>query len=427
MQTIFVAAPGFQSIDSWLPLALKHGESTNDEIFIVFPYPWILELIPESDSLVRIIADSKFQFICKFFPFQTYVVFDDFSGLMSFVRMTEHLKLTVSKDFRSKKTPLSRLRSFQIGLSGMRCLLYMRRFKFDSRGVMVWDILNLNPEPYKQLRSLISRTKLWKRISINVGSIYVEDVSLTAVKPSILDYQVSFSEHQTKVMSTQYGFGASQIIESTVPKFKQTWIEHLEAYSVNEYRSFGPYAFLVSRGADPPLFDGHQRLNVLEELINQICEVRKISLLIKLHPNERQDAFILDLAQITKRGTVSKESISRVTLVQDNVIVVAKYAMFGFAYYSSTVADMVRVGCPAIQVLPTLATDSDSLIKKKMLFDFGFVEIVTNIEMLSGVLKKIEDNRDEFKSTQSEHWSNYFFSKSEFSVSDVLTEDSLIG
>ena len=66
MQTIFVAAPGFQSIDAWLPLAIKHRESSNDDIFIVFPYPWVLELIPECDALVRIMVDNNFRVVCKF-------------------------------------------------------------------------------------------------------------------------------------------------------------------------------------------------------------------------------------------------------------------------------------------------------------------------------------------------------------------------
>jgi len=418
MQTIFISAPGFQSIDAWLPLAIKHRESSNDDIFIVFPYPWVLELIPECDALVRIIVDNKFRVVCKFLPLEFYVVFENLTDLIQYVRMIEHFKCALIRKRLIGQRIFGRLKSFQKGISAMACFRSIRTFKFDSRGVMVWDILNLNPEPYKSLQNLILKTKLWKRISINVGSIYVEDVSIDALSSTSRDYQVSFSKQQTILMTSQYGLEASQIIESKVPKFEQNWIEYLESYSLLDYRFLGSYALLVSRGEDPPLLERVQRINVLEEVINQICENRKMLLLIKLHPNERQESFELDLAQIAKRDVVSKEAISRVLLVHDHVIVAAKYAKYGFAYYSSTVADMVRVGCPAIQVLPILSTDSQSLIKSKLLFDLGFIELVPTIDSLSDVLLNIDNDRNSIKTAQSEAWSNYFFSKSEFLVSD---------
>ena len=418
MQTIFVAAPGFQSIDAWLPLAIKHKESSNDDIFIVFPYPWVLELIPECDALVRIMVDNNFRVVCKFMPLEFFVVFENLTYLIKYVRMIEHFKSALIRKRLVRKTIFGRMKSFQKGISAMSCFRTIRTFKFDSEGVMVWDILNLNPEPYKRLQSLIVKTKLWKRISINVGSIYVEDVSKDALDSTSRDYQVSFSKQQTMLMTSQYGLENSHIIESKVPKFEQTWIEYLESYSLLDYRFLGSYALLVSRGEDPPLLERVQRISVLEEVINQICEKRKMLLLIKLHPNERQGSFELDIEQIAKRDVVGKEAISRVLLVHDHVIVAAKHAKYGFAYYSSTVADMVRVGCPAIQVLPILPTDSQSLVKSKLLFDLGFIELVPTIDSLSNVLKNIDNDRDLIKTAQVKAWSNYFCSTSEFSISD---------
>jgi hypothetical protein len=418
MQTIFVAAPGFQSIDAWLPLAIKHKESSKDDIFIVFPYLWVLELIPECDALVRIMIDNKFRVVCKFAPSKFFIVFENLSYLIQYVRMIEHFKSALIRKRLIRTTIFGRIKSFQKGISAMSCFRSIRMFKFDSQGVMVWDILNLNPEPYKRLQSLLLKTKLWKRISINVGAIYVEDVSVDALCSTSRDYQVSFSKQQTILMTSQYGLENSNIIESKVPKFDQNWIEYLESYSLLDYKFLDSYALLVSRGEDPPLLESVQRINVLEEVINQICEKRKMLLLIKLHPNERQESFDLDIEQIAQRDVVGKEAISRVLLVHDHIIVAAKYAKYGFAYYSSTIADMVRVGCPAIQVLPILSTDSQSLVKSKLLFDLGFIELVPTIDSLAKVLTNIDSDRNLIKTAQAEAWSHYFFPTTEFSVSD---------
>jgi hypothetical protein len=242
---------------------------------------------------------------------------------------------------------------------------------------------------------------------------------MNALHSTNLDLQVSFSKQQTQSMQTQYKLDKSQIIEAMVPKFEPSWIKYLESYSSLDYGSLDSYALLVSRGADPPLIDCFQRLSVLEEIINQICQIRGMSLLIKLHPNERQESFDLDLLQIAERNIVDREAISRVSLVQDHVIVAARYAKFGLAYYSSTVADMVRVGCPAIQVLPMFPTDSASLKKSKLLFDLGFIELAPSISSLSSVLTKIEDDREAIMNTQGQAWSRYFSSTSEFLVSSV--------
>jgi hypothetical protein len=285
---------------------------------------------------------------------------------------------------------------------------------------MIWDILNLNPEPYRSLQSLILKTKLWKRISVNVAPIYIEDVAPNVLNATKFDYQLSHSEQQTKSMIQQYGFTRSQIIETCVPKFDQEWINYLESFSLHDYKSFSPYVLLVSRGADPPLLESVQRLGILEEVIYQICEVRSMSLLVKLHPNECQSSFDHDIAEVSKRRFVSEDALSRIKLVHDHVIVAAKYAQFGLAYYSSTVADMVRVGCPAIQVLPLFDTDCVNLRLEKQMFDYGFVELVHSVSSLSATLDDIDLRRDTFIAFQRESWSNYFVFDMKFKVKSML-------
>jgi hypothetical protein len=424
MQTIFVAAPGLQSIDSWLPLALERKEECNDKVFIVFPYLWVLELASENDPLLRIIDDKKFRVACKFFPFQFYIAFRSLKSLMRYVRMIENFKNVFRQEQRSKTSLLIRICSFLKGLAGLIYIYEFKLFRFESRGLMVWDILNLNPEPYKRLRSLIQHTQFWNRVSINVGAIYVEDVSLGVLKATDMDYQISFSKQQSEAMTLQYGFGSQKVIESVVPKFEQSWINYLETYSSIDYKSCSPYGLFISRGADAPLLDSIQRLDILEEVIKQVCEVRLMLLFIKLHPNEHQATFDFDLAEIAKRGVVSNTALSRVKLVDDHVIVAARYAKFGIAYYSSTIADMVRVGCPAIQMLPILPTDSEILVKKKLLFDLGFLEIATTPKMLITIINKLETNRDQITTKQREAWANYFFSNPKITISNLIEKFS---
>ena len=422
MQTIFVAAPGIQSIDAWLPLALEQKRQHEVEIVIVFPYLWVLELASENDPLLRIITDNEFMVACKLFPFSFYVLFKSFADLMRYVRMIQYFKNAIKFRSLDNFSFHHRIRSLLRGLGSWNCILTIRFFGFASRGVMIWDILNLNPEPYRSLRSLIVKTKLWNRVSVNVAPIYIEDVASNVLKATRFDHQLSYSEPQTKSMIEQYGFSQSQIIETCVPKFDQAWINYLESYSFHDYQAFSSYALLVSRGADPPLLESTQRLRILEEVIYQICEVRSMSLLVKLHPNERQASFNHDIAEVSKRGFVSEDALSRIQLVHDHVIVAARYAKFGLAYYSSTVADMVRVGCPAIQVLPLFDTDCINLVLEKQKFDYGFVELLHSISSLSATLDDIDSRRDTFIALQRESWSKYFVFHTKFNVNSVLRD-----
>jgi hypothetical protein len=420
MQTIFVAAPGIQSIDAWLPLALELKRQREGEVVIVFPYLWVLELASENDTLLRIITDNEFMVVCKLFPFSFYVLFKSFADLMRYVRMIQYFKNAIKFRSLDNFSFHHRIRLLLRGLGSWNCILTIRFFRFSPRGVMIWDILNLNPEPYRSLQSLILKTKLWKRISVNVAPIYIEDVAPNVLNATKFDYQLSHSEQQTKSMIQQYGFTRSQIIETCVPKFDQEWINYLESFSLHDYKSFSPYVLLVSRGADPPLLESVQRLGILEEVIYQICEVRSMSLLVKLHPNECQSSFDHDIAEVSKRRFVSEDALSRIKLVHDHVIVAAKYAQFGLAYYSSTVADMVRVGCPAIQVLPLFDTDCVNLRLEKQMFDYGFVELVHSVSSLSATLDDIDLRRDTFIAFQRESWSNYFVFDMKFKVKSML-------
>ena len=419
MQTIYVAAPGFQSVDIWLPIAVEQKNNSEDEIILVFPYYWVLELIPETDSLLRIISDNNFRIAVKFFPFDTFIVFRNMFDAMSYIRFIKNFKIIFKMRSPVSRSIYKRFHAIRKCFHGIGSLQSVKRLRCNSNGVMIWDLLNLNPEPARKLKKLIKATKDWRRIAFNVGAVYAEFPLLGSPKASHLDSVVSFSESQSIIMTEQYGLSPNRISLSTVPKFSDTWIDCLETYSKIDYQSIGPYALLVSRKADPPLLYDEDRLNLLACAINQICGIRNMKLLIKLHPNENQDTFVFDLDTLQKRKMINANLRSRILLVTDHVLVIARHATYGLAYFSNTVADMVRVKCPAIQILPVFPKDGKKVVKEKRSLDFGFVEIASSMVSLSVILNQIDVERELTLARQQIAWSEYFSAENTFMMSEI--------
>ena len=410
-QTIYLAAPGFQSVDNWLPIAYEQFRSGDKDVVLLFPYFWVIELIPQNDLLMQIIKEIEIPISLPLFGTKRYLLFQSIDDARTYIRFSR----TVREIFGSR---LSFKKSSTIGLIQklsslfvyIPSLLKLRFLSFQNSGVLVWDLLNIQSEPAVNLRNLTIRTKNWRRISINVSPIYAESPTLEGKQASNDDCIISFSEEQTGLMQLQYAIDESNIYKSPVPRHHPRWIQFLQgSSSVQNCRDY-KFVLLVSRGVDPPLLTYEDKMLIFSTIIEEICGKKDFKLLVKLHPNEDQMSFRRDLEFIRTNFNLGESVLSNVSLTQEHILVVAAQAEFGIAYFSGTIADMVRVGCPAIQFLLFKDNDSSELKREKLLLDKGMAELVKSIDTFAPTVDRIINERTNLLNSQSHAYSNYFYS-----------------
>lgn len=412
-------------MDSWLPMAVFFKRAQIGNPTIVFPYFWILDRISMDDALLKIISKNNFEIGFRLFPLKRYM---KVQSIEEFKRITESL-VRVRKPFTSAGTKQLEHLSATQWCSALvvlfKSIRSSQKMRFSHSGMLVWDLLNLGVEPQKKLKYLLRITKSWTRVSINVGTIYIEEPNLRNFGVSDKDVVFSFSPSQSIRTQIQYGLPDSQIIHVSVPKYNSDWIRQLEIEQSVDFGQLDEYVLLVSRGADPPLLPSSARLDLLTEVIDEVCNVRRLRLFIKLHPNEDKSSFLADLEKVGATLHLSPETLALVCVTNDHVLTVARNALFGIAFYSSTIADMVRVGCPTIQFLKILNEDAAELKRKKRMFDFGFAEIAISGDSFRSAVQKICDDRTGMLDNQTTNWKRYFYDNHGLEPNLLLEEFAL--
>ena len=410
-QTIYLAAPGFQSVDNWLPVAIKQLKYTDDDVVLLFPYFWVLEIIPKKDLLIQLIKENRIPIGLPLFGTSKFLLFQSIDTANTYIKFARSIKTIFEK--HSDKSSISHKKRLSSVITMIFCSRFLSRvrfLKFKKTGVLVWDLINIQAEQADQLRHVSKRTKGWKRISINVSPIYAERPKLDYKYVTADDYLVSFSKEQTKLMREQYGILEENIYCLPVPRHDQSWIKTLRKSSSQITELPNEYVLLVSRGEDPPLLTYDEKMRMFAAVIEQVCVKKSMKLLVKLHPNENQSSFANDLEYVRMYYNIDQNILNDVLLTHEHILVVASYAQFGIAYFSGTIADMVRVGCPAIQFLIFNAHDSRDTNEEKLLLDKGMAELVKSIEMLEPTIDKLLNNKSEFLQVQWNAYINYFYS-----------------
>lgn len=420
-QIVFLAAPGFQSVDSWLPLAVAKSRSTKSDIFIVFPRFWVLELIPVNDILVSVIARERIRVVCRLPLMGIYV---EFSGIVSAIALAhqwQHFKRTLKISVRRPwLIPFSEIFSGKVNL--WRQLRMLRRFQFSRQGILVWDLLNLAKEPARTLRCLTRATRNWTRISLNVGPIYIEEPNLNGARATDRDYLLSFSPSQTLKCQAQYELSPSQILPIAVPRHSLSWIQKLAGLEGCDSTQQSDFVALISRSSDPPLLTEEDRMGVLASIVRECCEIRQMRLLVKLHPNEASDGFGNILKTLEDSFGLPEAVTSRVELTTSHPLQLGLRARLAFVYYSSTIADFAAVGCPVIQVLPLRYTDNPELRRKKRLFDVGMATVVNDIDQIPTAIHHVLIHAHQIVESQKTAYQTYFYLTHELSEDNKIDE-----
>jgi len=410
-QTIYLAAPGFQSVDNWMPIAYKQFMSGDQNVVLLFPYFWVIELIPQNDLLVQIIRDARIPVSLPLFGSKRYLLFQSIDDARTFIRLSRTIKGIFNSRISLKKFSIKRLiRQLSIRAAELLVLFKIRLLSFQKTGVLVWDLLNIQSEPANNLRNLTARTEHWRRISINVSPIYAERPTLEERQASSYDYVISFSEEQSSLMQLQYAINETSILKSPVPRHNPAWIQFLQGFSTVQNSRNCKFVLLVSRGVDPPLLTYDEKMRMFTTIVREICGRKGLRLLVKLHPNENQTSFQKDLEYVSLNYGLGGSILENVSLTQEHILVIAARAEFGVAYFSGTIADMVRVGCPAIQFLLFNDHDSDELEMEKLLLDKGMAEIVKSLDAFAPTVDKIINDRTKVLDAQKHAYSKYFYS-----------------
>jgi hypothetical protein len=410
-QTIYLAAPGFQSVDNWLPIACEQFKSGDKNVVLLFPYFWVIELIPQNDLLMKIIKEIQIPISLPMFGTKRYLLFQSIDDARTYIRLSRTVRDILDSRLSLKKSSTIAFIQKMSRLAVDIPIIFKLRFLgFQNNGVLVWDLLNIQSEPAVNLRNLTIRTKNWRRISINVSPIYAELPTLEGKQASSNDRVISFSEEQTRLMQLQYAIDESNIYKSPVPRHHPNWIQFLQGFSSVQNCKDYKFVLLVSRGIDPPLLTYEDKMLIFSTIIEEICGKKKFKLLVKLHPNEDQMSFQRDLDFIRSNYSLEESVFNNVSLTQEHVLVVAAQAEFGIAYFSGTIADMVRVGCPAIQFLLFKDNDSSELKREKLLLDKGMAELVKSIDSFAPTVDRIIHNHTKSLTAQSHAYNNYFYS-----------------
>jgi hypothetical protein len=420
-QVVFLAAPGFQSVDSWLPLAVAKSRSSTSDIFIVFPRFWVLELIPVDDILVSIIANERFHVVCRLPLIGIYV---EFSGIVSAIALAHQwrsLKRTLKISVR-RPGLISFSEIFSVTVHLWRQFRILRRFQFSRQGILVWDLLNLAKESAHGLRSLIRATRDWTRISINLGPIYIEEPNLNGATVTERDYLLSFSPSQTLKCQKQYNLSPSQILPVTVPRHSPSWIQELVGLEEFVSTQQSDFVVLISRGSDPPLLTEEDRMEVLASIVRECCEIRQMRLLVKLHPNEASDEFGNIVKSLVTRFGFPENVASRIELTTFHPLLLGLRARLAVVYFSSTIADFAAVGCPVIQVLPLRCTDNPEVRRRKQLFDVGMATVVNDISQISTAVHHVLIHAHQAVEDQKVAYQKYFYSTDELSEHNKIEE-----
>lgn len=410
-QTIYLAAPGFQSVDNWMPIAYEQFKSDNENVILLFPYFWVLELIPQNDLLVRMIRELQIPVSLPLFGSKRFLLFRSIDDARTYILLSRTIRNIVDRRLSLNKSSITELiRQLSTLATSCSVLVKLRFLRFQKRGVMVWDLLNIQSEPAEQLRNVSIRTVKWRRISINVSPIYAERPTLEGKRATANDYAISFSEEQSNLLRKQYAIDQTKIYKTPVPRHSTSWIQFLQRFSLSQICIDMKFVLLVSRGADPPLLTYEEKMLIFSTIVKQICGVNKLKLLVKLHPNENQESFHKDLEFIKLKYGLGESLLRNVSLTHEHILVIAAQAEFGIAYFSGTIADMVRVGCPAVQFLPFNDHDGNELEAEKLLLDKGMAEMVKSIDAFAPTVDQIIDNRAKKLSDQKLAYDRYFYS-----------------
>ena len=425
-QTIYLAAPGFQSVDNWMPIAYEQFKSGNENVILLFPYFWVLELIPQNDILVQIIREIRIPVSLPLFGSKRFLLFQSFDDARTYILLSRTIKNIVDYRLSLNKSSINGLiRQLSALATSCSVLFKLRLLHFQKRGVMVWDLLNIQSEPAKHLRNVSIRTDKWRRISINVSPIYAERPTLEGKRATANDYAISFSEEQSSLLKKQYAIDETNIYKTPVPRHSTSWIQFLQRFSTSQICRDKKFVLLVSRGVDPPLLTYEEKMLVFSTIIQRICGEHNLKLFVKLHPNENQASFHKDLEFIRLKYGLGDSLLTNVSLTHEHILVIAAEAEFGISYFSGTIADMVRVGCPAIQFLLFNDHDSSELVGEKLLLDKGMAELVKSIDAFAPTVDQILNNRDKMIGDQKLAYGKYFHSGESFLVPFTIDSVSM--
>ena len=229
-------------------------------------------------------------------------------------------------------------------------------------------------------------------------------------------------------MQLQYAINDTSIHKSPVLRHNQAWINILQEYSINQNSRDCKFVLLVSRGVDPPRLTHDEKMRIFATIIEEICGRNNLKLVVKLHPNEDQTSFQNDLEFIRLNFALDESMLNNVSLTQEHILVVASQAEFGIAYFSGTIADMVRVGCPAIQFLLFNIHDSEELRMEKSLLDKGMAELVKSLDTFAPTVDRMIWDRTKILSDQEHAYSKYFYSgelSESFSLPFTVVSESI--
>lgn len=354
LQEYVIAGTALNMLDIWMPVVSqmrRHNEFTRFCVFV--PYVWMLKIPPADDVLVRLADEEEVE--CIIAVGDMHLRFWRTSSAMKFAKSKKRLRVAQLLGKVYRKTP------------AMRALAIL-----SLRGLGVIAVLDASSPDWQSNRTLLFDWGHGGAEGI-YGSWFRENnfkrcfAASHAVFPLVAgelsrvvgeSFSTSVASKTTAIVSTKH-HGVTErgpeILLSPLPRHDAAWIDRVVQTSREMHRIPKKSIVLFSRAHGSgwygkTLTDGRDERTAIIGLLHQAALELNLHLLIKQHPQERND-----IQQILGE---SKHGVQSWSISAAHPLHLATDCLASFVIATTVVADCLRIGRLPVDVLDLGTTSS---------------------------------------------------------------------
>lgn len=353
-QEYVIAGTALNMLDIWMPVVSEIRSNTRSTKFCVFvPYVWMLKIPPTDDVLVRLADEEEVE--CIIVLGNLHLRFERVSSAMRFAKSKRRLRVAqlIKRAYRS--TPMSRaLVSLALKGLGVIAVQDVSSSNWQTSRTLLFDWGHGGAEG---IYGSWFRENHFKRCFAASHAVFplITDELLQVVGES---FATSVSSKTTAIASTTHHVvaeGGPEVFLSPLPRHDAAWINRVVRTSREMHSIPKSSIVLFSRAygsgwLGKTLTDGRDERAAIIDRLHQAALELDLHLLIKQHPQERND-----IDQILGKPKQGAQSWS---ISAAHPLHLATDCLASFVISTTVVADCLRIGRLPVDVLDLGTTRS---------------------------------------------------------------------